>query len=508
MHIPFKHIIFLVVFALTCIFSYQAHWLIGVYHSQKEEVERHIVDAMIAADITEMMIRVDTLQKDSSKSGQIAISSGFDNDVDTSYTEVRTFFHSNDSTLYTTNKSIIYDKVFNIKNGDTTRADIHAIAITSKSDNKDFSFNKSDFTQLASNIQRAMHLGLDKISKLNIDVYDSIFDRQLYLYNIYKPHKIELIHYKDSLLKKYTVIAKTSTRGYRPSPKAKQFRYYADVDSQLAYQVSMEPITFEVLTQMIGILLASVFTLLILLFTYIYLIRTLWKQKTLDEMKSDFTNNITHELKTPISIAYAANDAMLNFNTATDPEKTKEYLNISQEQLQRLSGMVEQILSMSMERRKTLELHKEDIHIKDMLEPLVAQSKLKAEKPVEITLSVEPEELMINVDRVHFYNIISNLIDNAIKYSKNTVKIDIICRKNEQARGVRIVVKDNGIGISQDKLKYIFDKFYRVSNGNHYDVKGYGLGLYYVKNMTEKHGGTIDVQSTVNVGTTFVIQFN
>ena len=507
MHIPFKHIIFLVVFALACIFSYQAHWLLGVYHSQKEEVERHIVDAMIAADITEMMLRVDTLQKDSSKIGQIAVSSGFDKDIDTSYTKVQTFYQTEDTTLYTTHKSIIYNKEFNIRKGDTTQTKVNAIAITSKPDDKNFSLNMSDFTHLATNIQRAMHSGLDKISKLNIAVYDSIFDRQLYLYNLYKPHKIELIHYKDSLLKKYVVIAKTSTPGYRPSLKAKQFKYYADVDSQLAYQVSMEPMTFEVLGQMKGMLIASAFTLLILLFTYIYLVRTLWKQKTLDEMKSDFTNNITHELKTPISIAYAANDAMLNFNTAVNPEKTKEYLNISQEQLQRLSGMVEQILSMSMESRKTLELHKENVHIKEVLSSLVAQSKLKSEKPVEITLSVNPEELMICADRVHFYNIISNLIDNAIKYSKETVKIDIVCERNEQTGGVRITVKDNGIGIPQDKLRYIYDKFYRVSNGNRYDVKGYGLGLYYVKYMVEKHGGAIDVQSTVNAGTMFTIQF-
>ncbi|MCE2615436.1 MAG: sensor histidine kinase [Phocaeicola sp.] len=507
MHIPFKHIIFLAVFALTCIFSYQTHWLLGVYHSQKEEVELHIVDAMIAADITEMMIRVDTLQKDSSRNGQITISSGFDNKTDTSYTRVQTFYHSKDSTLYSTRKSIIYNKEFNVQNGDTTQAKVHAIAITSKPDDKNFSLNMSDFAHLATSIQRAMHSGLDNITKLNIAVYDSILDKQLYQYNIYKPHKIELIHYEDSLLEKYSVIAETSTHGYHPSTKAQRFKYYADVDSQLAYQIQMEPITFEVLKQMKGMLVASAFTLLILLFTYIYLIRTLWKQKTLDEMKSDFTNNITHELKTPIAIAYAANDAMLNFNTITNPDKAKEYLNISQEQLQRLSGMVEQILSMSMEQRKTLELHKESIGIKDMLDPLVAQLKLKAEKPLDITLSVDPEELMVNVDRIHFYNIISNLIDNAIKYSKETVKIDILCRKNKVG-GVCITVKDNGIGIPQDKLKYIFDKFYRVSNGNRYDVKGYGLGLYYVKYMTEKHGGTIDVQSTVNVGTKFVIQFN
>lgn len=220
-------------------------------------------------------------------------------------------------------------------------------------------------------------------------------------------------------------------------------------------------------------------------------------------MKSNFTNNITHELKTPIAVAYAANDALLNFNQAEEKSKRDQYLRISQEQLQRLSGLVEQILSMSMESRKTFRLHPEEICLKELITSLIEQHQLKADIPVHITLETEPEALTIVADRTHFSNIISNLIDNAVKYSKQEAEIMIQCRQTGET--VTITVSDHGIGIPLDKQKHIFDKFYRVPTGNLHNVKGYGLGLFYVKSMVEKHGGTITDKSESGKGSTFTI---
>ena len=225
-------------------------------------------------------------------------------------------------------------------------------------------------------------------------------------------------------------------------------------------------------------------------------------------MKSDFTNNITHELKTPIAVAYAANDALLNFSQAEEKAQRDKYLNICQEQLQRLSGLVEQILSMSMERRKTFCLYPEELHIQEILEPLIEQHKLKADKPVRISVDINPDGMTVLADRTHFSNILSNLIDNAIKYSHEKAEIDIHCRTvrtgtNEQAE---ISVTDQGIGIALEKQRHIFDKFYRVPTGNLHDVKGYGLGLFYVKTMTERHGGSVSVKSETGKGSTFTIK--
>ena len=222
-------------------------------------------------------------------------------------------------------------------------------------------------------------------------------------------------------------------------------------------------------------------------------------------MKSDFTNNITHELKTPIAVAYAANDALLNFNLAEDKMQRDKYLNICQEQLQRLSGLVEQILSMSMERRKTFRLHPETFNLCDLFPALIEQHKLKAGKPVEIRLDIKPEDLAITADRTHFSNILSNLIDNAIKYSPEEADVVVHCRKTETGQ-IEISISDHGTGIPADKQLLIFDKFYRVPTGNIHNTKGFGLGLFYVKTMVEKHNGTVTVKSEPGKGSTFTIR--
>ena len=202
---------------------------------------------------------------------------------------------------------------------------------------------------------------------------------------------------------------------------------------------------------------------------------------------------------------------MLNFNQAEEKIQRDKYLRICQEQLQRLSGLVEQILSMSMERRKTFRLHPEVLSIEGILEPLIEQHKLKSEKPVHISMDIEPSGLTLTADRTHFSNIISNLIDNAIKYSPEEAEVNIRCRQTcsaEQGELVEITISDRGIGIDSEKQKHIFDKFYRVPTGNLHNVKGYGLGLFYVKTMTEKHGGSVSVKSEPGKGSTFIVKLN
>ena len=238
-------------------------------------------------------------------------------------------------------------------------------------------------------------------------------------------------------------------------------------------------------------------------FSFWYLIRILLRQRTLEEMKDDFTNNMTHELKTPIAVAYAANDALLNFGADADTTKRTRYLRICQEQLKRLSGLVEQILSLSMERRKTFRLHPETFPVADILAPLVEEHKLKADKPVSISTRLTPPDLTVTADRTHFSNIVSNLLDNAIKYSVRQAEVEISCRL--QGGTLVLSVRDKGIGIPKDKLAHVFDKFYRVPTGNLHNVKGYGLGLYYVKTMVERHGGTVEVESEPGKGSVFII---
>ena len=223
-------------------------------------------------------------------------------------------------------------------------------------------------------------------------------------------------------------------------------------------------------------------------------------------MKDDFTHNITHELKTPVSVAYAANDALLQFADDLDRETRENYLKMSLEQLRKLGGMIEQILSTSMKRRKTFVLHKEAIDLQNTLTEIAEEQRMKAKKQVDIHIKVVPDNLQVNADRQHFMQIVSNICDNAVKYSHEEVRIDIFCTKDTEGNVV-IIISDNGIGISTAHQHHIFDKFYRVPNGNLHDVKGYGLGLYYVATMMRLHGGMVSVESEKGKGATFKLLF-
>ena len=140
----------------------------------------------------------------------------------------------------------------------------------------------------------------------------------------------------------------------------------------------------------------------------------------------------------------------------------------------------------------------------DVIRPLIEQHKLKAGKPVDISLHIEPPTLTVTADRTHLANIVSNLLDNAIKYSPGRAQVDIRCRR--ESNTFLLVVQDQGIGIAKERQSHVFDKFYRVPTGNLHDVKGYGLGLFYVKTMVEKHGGTVEVKSEPGKGSEFTIK--
>lgn len=276
-----------------------------------------------------------------------------------------------------------------------------------------------------------------------------------------------------------------------------------DPSGVYAYRLNVKQPHMFVLKQMSGLLFTSLGLILLLFVSYFYLLKIIFRQKNLDEIKSDFVNNMTHELKTPLAVAYAANDALLNYGMINDEEKREKYLKVSQEQLVHLTGLVEQILTMSVEERKNLQLNKESIPLRPLFENLKHQYSLQAGKPVEIFVRVEPEELSVQADRVHFRNVVCNLIENAIKYSGESVRIEI--GAGQEGNKTRIYLSDNGVGIPAQALPKLFDKFYRVSTGDIHNVKGYGLGLSYVKTIIEKLGGRIHVESKLREGSCFYI---
>lgn len=508
MKLPFKYIALLVILSLVGIFSYQAYWLMGLYHTMHNEMERNITDAMRMSDYNEMMIRVEKLRNDTISEGEISVSAGYDNDKP--YISSSASITTSSSKKESGKKDSLTIKVEKDTISEYQTPDSLSSAMRVNEGMDVILSKQSNMQKLTNYFQRGLHSGLDIISGPDIVVYDSLLINLLHEQGLNVDYRLEHLYSgggQDSVKAFTDTLAQCGTPGYMPSPNAVQYNYAFNLHNSESYRLTMEPITLLVLRQMSGILTTSLIILIILAFSFWFLIRTILRQKTLEEIKSDFTNNITHELKTPIAVAYAANDALLNFNQAEEKAKRDKYLRICQEQLQRLSGLVEQILSMSMERRKTFRLNPEELTIREILDTLIEQHRLKATKPVHFSIKIEPENLTAFADRAHFSNIISNLIDNAIKYSQDEAKVNIQCTNNSigQDTWTEISVSDCGIGIASDKLQHIFDKFYRVPTGNLHNVRGYGLGLFYVKTMIEKLGGYIKVKSEPGKGSSFVI---
>ncbi|MBD5237920.1 MAG: HAMP domain-containing histidine kinase [Bacteroidales bacterium] len=271
-------------------------------------------------------------------------------------------------------------------------------------------------------------------------------------------------------------------------------------DQSPIYKVRFSPLHGHILGQMAGIICTSAMILILTGFLIWYLLHWVGRLRSIEQMKDDFTHNMTHELKTPVAVAYSAADSMLRYYDQSDEKRNKQFLQIIMQRLSHLSGMIENILSMSMERFKTMTLIPEKICVKTLVNEVTGMIELKADKPVRIDIDI-PDDFSVIADPLHFGNLLSNLMDNSLKYSGDSVNIDI------RVVNGAIAVADNGIGIDKADLPYIFDKFYRVSSGDRYETEGYGLGLFYVKQIAGLHGWDIEVMSRPGYGTEFIIRF-
>lgn len=252
-------------------------------------------------------------------------------------------------------------------------------------------------------------------------------------------------------------------------------------------------------------LIMQLLSIIVLSITFIYLLRTLFRAKNLEQIRRDLTHNITHELKTPIAAAYAATDALrTSTRIAEDTELRNEYLDMSLTSLRRLRDMVEEILRTSTEEFERRELNLEKCNIRDITNEVCNTLALKfKERKIEWQINIEASTEVV-ADRLYLLSAISALADNAIKYCTKSPIVTISSSNDNDT--TTIIVKDNASGIPHSERRRIFDKFYRISQGNRHDTKGYGLGLYYVKNIVERHGGSITLRSVVDKGSEFEIK--
>jgi two-component system phosphate regulon sensor histidine kinase PhoR len=237
---------------------------------------------------------------------------------------------------------------------------------------------------------------------------------------------------------------------------------------------------------------------------FLFLYRSLKTQQRLATLKNDFISNITHELKTPIATVGVAIEALRNFNAIKDPERTKEYLDISANELQRLGLLVDKVLRLSMFEEDKMELRKEPVDLKLLAQEVLKSMKLQFEKAgAQVELEAPHDLYTVQADKMHMQSVLYNLIDNAIKYSNENPVIKLTLTENQPS--VKLTISDNGIGIPEEFRHKVFDKFFRVPHGNTHDIKGYGLGLSYVAEVVKKHSGTIEVHKAAPYGSTFIV---
>ena len=282
----------------------------------------------------------------------------------------------------------------------------------------------------------------------------------------------------------------------------------------LSVDSSVSPVTLrlivedphsKILASMRGMIIISLLTTLLLIFTFIYLLRTLFRAKTLERIRRDLTHNITHELRTPIAAARAAVDTLRSMPEIAHNEALRgEYLAMTHSELERLGVMVDSILRSSLDDEEPTKLHLESVQLQGVVDDVIASLRLKhSGRTIDFTLDIA-EDATVWADRASLRVILLNLVDNSIKYSEGVAKILITA--STLGDKTALSVEDEGIGIASHEQKRVFDKFYRVTSAYRQTSQGYGIGLYHVQKLVERNGGVIELRSVPQRGTTVIVK--
>ena len=332
------------------------------------------------------------------------------------------------------------------------------------------------------------------VPPLSLGEIDSAYKKELLKNNITVAYTLQRLTGKEADLDKAMSPNELKT-GFLFVGLARATAYQAIFSSPATYILRKLRLPIVV-----GVLLLA-FTTVSLVFLY----RNLVQQRQIAAIKNEFISNMTHELKTPISTVTVAVEALRHFGVLEDPERTKEYLDISALELQRLSLLVDKVLKLSLFENKQIELKPERIDLSVLAAEVLASMKLSLEKAgAVVRLTSSGTDLFVRADRMHLSSVISNLLDNALKYSRENPVLSIQITRDGQE--VQLSVADNGIGIPAAYREKIFEKFFRVPSGDHHNIKGYGLGLSYVHHIVARHEGHVTVESKEGKGSTFIIQ--
>lgn len=481
----FGRISLLVTASLAVLVAVQAWSLAGMYRDRRREFSRQVMQAMTRAAYDDLLLG----NKPSGHRSHITFSSSGNID------------------------SIQVDMIqeISVKNLNGAGKSITFVPQTA-ADTLHHDINISDGATTR-HIRQEIRIPSVYVLRLNMARYDSLLACNLRAAGIDLPHLVDIVQGEADSTSTAQLISSRQPADEEVVLTARNdslrladplvFTTPLTTDDELLFRLRIENPDRQLLRDMAGVILSSLLMLAAVAGALIYLLRTLFRQKTLEEMRLDLTHNITHELKTPIAVANAANDALLDFGAADDPVRRGRYLTVIREQLAALGGMVQRILTMSVEEREEFTLRRERFALGALLDETAAKFRMKARGRAEITVRVESADLAVTADRFHLGHVLDNLVDNALKYSGEQVSVLLTARRT--AKGVELRVADNGIGMDRTAQAHIFEKFYRVPTGDRHDVKGFGLGLYYVRLIVTRHGGTVSVESAPGRGSTFIL---
>lgn len=342
------------------------------------------------------------------------------------------------------------------------------------------------------------HLPYDSV--LTVRDLDSLIRLQLnirgvdtrYEFCIYKPERQEFLMEKSQKYRRELI------------EKGNAFvLFQADIYTSPEYLLIWFPMEKQfLLTELWGMLLISIILIIVIVSSFIYTITTIFRQKKLSEIKNDFINNMTHEFRTPISTISLACEALGDKDMRGSEEMLQSYLSMIREENKRLAGMAEKILQTAVIDKGQLKMNREIVDLHTIITDVIKNIRIQVEiKDGEIRRRLKADNARIEGDRVHLTNLVYNLLDNANKYSPRKPQIKVTTENS--GNGIMLTIEDNGIGISKQEQKKIFDKLYRVPTGNIHEVRGFGLGLSYVKAIVEEHHGKISLESEANRGSKF-----
>lgn len=527
-----KQIILLIILSFLVLIGLQLNNSIGLYKQSENKFETHVYNVLtkisiIHEKISDFSRYQAILQNDISGQYQNALKQEFQNllPIEESVSIRDTFITSNgNKNKYLLIEGTSYDSISDVRtyhqviSRDIT--ELSQLINVSHENNKDEDSSRLGFQldRLATNslVKKSEYInellvsafrnigGLSPEQRVDLAVLDSIITFTLLQENISSKFK-----YLITSQNHQEIVFPAYSNGYQKdldTTKAYHIRLFPGnlVDDELTLHIVLTNKERLLLSEIWLTLLVSILLIIFVIIVFGVLYRTLSYQSKLDEMKSDFIGNMTHELKTPISTINLACEALADQNMSSSKEDINTLVKMIKDENQRLTGLVEQILQNAALENNNFKLDKKLVNLNTQIKEVSELFRLKLENlKGQIKFNLSNENLEIYADSNQLSNLISNLIDNAIKYSKQEPNIQISTEVNE--KHILLTIADQGIGIKKEYLDKIFDKLYRIPKGNIHDVKGFGLGLSYVKYIVEIHGWQIKVTSSFGEGTRFMI---